>query len=468
MLNNRLFRLCAVVIIVVMMLPTSMAQAGSGHLNNQSNCPPYDPRMGDDLAFLSQLSPECRSAYHKIGSPEGQSSSGMPTPQFTGGPDGYGYTWDDSLTPSWIDTSAGTNTGLSDWGGVTGPISLPFTFRYYDNEYTSLYITSFGYIALEDSPYWWDQDYLPYPDQPNTVIAPYWTPTYIPVGAWVHYMSGGTAPNRYFVVEWHNLTGGYSGDPIGNNDSYLFEVILHENGNIDFQYSSMVVNSNWWCGVAGIENSTGLDGLAYVDFCDIPPSFLAVRFFRPATGSFIDVTTSYWASQYIERLYNAGITGGCATSPLKYCPENQVTRAQMAVFLLKGIHGSSYNPPPVGAGTGFADVPTSYWAAPWIKQLAAEGVTGGCGGGNFCPDNPVTRAQMAVFLLKSKHGVAYTPPAATGVFADVPVGYWADKWIEQLATEAITGGCGGSNYCPDNPVTRAQMAVFLVKTFNLP
>ncbi|PWB76779.1 MAG: hydrolase Nlp/P60, partial [Anaerolineales bacterium] len=58
----------------------------------------------------------------------------------------------------------------------------------------------------------------------------------------------------------------------------------------------------------------------------------------------------------------------------------------------------------------------------------------------FCPDTPVTRAQMAVFLLKSKHGVSYTPPAATGVFTDVPVGYWADKWIEQLAAEGITGG----------------------------
>ncbi|GEM_PF-2068104 len=186
------------------------------------------------------------------------------------------------------------------------------------------------------------------------------------------------------------------------------------------------------------------------------------------TSTFSDVPLNYWAWNYIEGLYASGITGGCAINPLRYCPESDVTRAQMAVFLLKGVHGSSYTPPAVGSSTGFADVPTSYWAAPWIKQLAAEGITGGCGGGNFCPDTPVTRAQMAVFLLKSKHGVSYTPPAATGVFADVPVGYWADKWIEQLAAEGITGGCGGGNYCPDTPVTRAQMAVFLVKTFGIP
>ena len=183
---------------------------------------------------------------------------------------------------------------------------------------------------------------------------------------------------------------------------------------------------------------------------------------------FADVPLDYWAWDWIERLYKAGVTGGCSVTPLNYCPDSTVTRAQMAVFLLKGMHGSSYTPPAVGAGSGFTDVATDYWAAAWIKQLAAEGITGGCGAGIYCPDATVTRAQMAIFLLKAKHGSSYSPPAATGVFTDVPVGYWADKWIEQLASEGITGGCGTGIYCPDNSVTRAQMAVFLVKTFNLP
>lgn len=80
---------------------------------------------------------------------------------------------------------------------------------------------------------------------------------------------------------------------------------------------------------------------------------------------------------------------------------SEVTRAQMAVFLLKSKYGTSYAPPDVGAGTGFTDVPANYWAAAWIKQLAAEGITGGCGTGIYCPDSPVTRAQMAVFLVKT-------------------------------------------------------------------
>ena len=75
----------------------------------------------------------------------------------------------------------------------------------------------------------------------------------------------------------------------------------------------------------------------------------------------------------------------------------------MAVFLLKGKFGSSHVPPPA-TGTVFADVPIGSFAADWIEELAALGITGGCGGRNYCPGNPVTRAQMAVFLLKSEHG----------------------------------------------------------------
>jgi hypothetical protein len=187
-------------------------------------------------------------------------------------------------------------------------------------------------------------------------------------------------------------------------------------------------------------------------------------------STFSDVESAYWARDYVEKLYTAGITGGCGTSPLRYCPESVVTRAQMAVFLERGIQGSSYTPPAVGAGTGFTDVPVDHWAAAWIKQFASDGITAGCGANTFCPEGAVTRAQMAVFLLKAKYGVGYTPPpvgAGTG-FADVPFDYWSGAWIKQLAAEGITGGCGGGNYCPEASVTRAQMAVFLVKAFNLP
>ena len=185
--------------------------------------------------------------------------------------------------------------------------------------------------------------------------------------------------------------------------------------------------------------------------------------------TFADVPINYWAWSFIERLYAAEITEGCALNLLRYCPEATVTRSQMAVFLERGIHGSSYTPP-VGSSTGFGDVPTGYWSASWIKQLAADGITGGCGSGIYCPEGVVTRAQMAIFLLRAKYGASYTPPAigvGTG-FSDVQPGYWAAAWIKQLVAEGITAGCGTGTYCPESPVTRAQMAVFLVRTFGLP
>ncbi|MBI5963834.1 MAG: metallophosphoesterase [Chloroflexi bacterium] len=184
------------------------------------------------------------------------------------------------------------------------------------------------------------------------------------------------------------------------------------------------------------------------------------------TWIFGDVPNTYWSWSFIERLYNAGITGGCSAIPLNYCPTNQVTRAQMAIFLVRAMHGVAFVPP---AATGvFSDVPVGSFGANFIEQLAADSITSGCGGGNFCPNSAATRAQMAVFLVRAKHGIAFVPPTATGIFSDVPVGSFGADFIEQLAADSITSGCGAGIYCPSTTVKRDSMAVFLVRTFNLP
>ncbi len=121
---------------------------------------------------------------------------------------------------------------------------------------------------------------------------------------------------------------------------------------------------------------------------------------------------------FIETLFHNEVTGGCAGG--NYCPGNPVTRAQMAVFLLKAKFGSDHVPPPC-TGALFPDVPcTGGPFDPWIEELSTLGITGGCGGGNYCPGNSVTRAQMAVFLLKTLEGSAYDPPDCNGDFDDVP------------------------------------------------
>jgi hypothetical protein len=167
---------------------------------------------------------------------------------------------------------------------------------------------------------------------------------------------------------------------------------------------------------------------------------------------------------HIVKLIANHITAGCA--PGLYCPLNSVTRAQMAVFLLKSRNGQCFVPPPC---TGvFPDVPCSNPFAAWIEELFEVGITGGCGNGNYCPTNPVRRDQMAAFLLKALHGSNYDPPACNGDFDDVPCPSLFADWIEQLAAENITGGCGLGNYCPLDPVRRDQMAAFLFNTFDFP
>jgi hypothetical protein len=179
--------------------------------------------------------------------------------------------------------------------------------------------------------------------------------------------------------------------------------------------------------------------------------------------NFLDVPESQQFNQFVNILVRNEITVGVGGG--NYGVDQPTLRRQMAVFLLKAKHGICYTPPPCNGD--FADVPCPSTFADWIEQMAAEGITGGCGGSNFCPTNPVRRDQMAVFLLKAEHGSSYVPPACSGDFLDVACPSAFADWIEQLAAEGVTGGCGGGNYCPLSNNTRGQMAVFITKAFGL-
>jgi plastocyanin len=190
-------------------------------------------------------------------------------------------------------------------------------------------------------------------------------------------------------------------------------------------------------------------------------------------ADFLDVAAGDAFHDYVEKLVRNGVTAGCGSG--NYCRNDSVTRAQMAVFLLKSKLGSAHVPPAC-TGTVFDDVPcTGGPFDPWIEELASLQITGGCQTvpvALYCPGNSVNRQQMAVFLLKAKLGSDHVPPACTGtVFDDVPcTGGPFDPWIEELAAAGVTGGCQTMPplYCPTNPNTRGQMAVFLVKNFSLP
>lgn len=225
----------------------------------------------------------------KLTSPPPPAASPGQKPAAVSQPDNFGYYWDDSLPLNWIDATSGIDTGMSgsSSGQAIGPISLPFSFRYYEHVYSSLYIAASGYVSLDENSSWPWQPQIPSPSIPNTIIAPYANPLNLAASGTanrVYYLSGGTAPNRYFVVEWYQVTSIYDG-----NDTFTYQVVLHENGNIDFQYQTMNYIGGHACGSIGIEDSRGLDGLEQMENCLEAPSNRAVRFYRPAADARLDI-----------------------------------------------------------------------------------------------------------------------------------------------------------------------------------
>lgn len=164
---------------------------------------------------------------------------------------------------------------------------------------------------------------------------------------------------------------------------------------------------------------------------------------------FADVQDSPFV-QDIAWLYNAGITSGCSQGvPQLYCPNQSVTRAQMASFLSRALAL------PPAARDFFTDDDDSVHEGD-INRIRSAGITFGCAATSFCPDAPVTRAQMASFLVRAFD----LPGSSVDTFTDDERSpHEAD--INSLRAAGVTGGCGGTRFCPTGVVTRGQMAAFL-------
>jgi hypothetical protein len=187
----------------------------------------------------------------------------------------------------------------------------------------------------------------------------------------------------------------------------------------------------------------------------------------PPPEAFADVSPTDPFLPAINLMRDKGITNGCGVNPARYCPADNVTRGQMAVFLVRSaMRGDSFtsNPTPY-----FQDVPASHPFFRWIQKLWELGITTGCGTGLYCPEAEVTRGQMAAFIIRARFGPSeeYRPPTAA-LFTDVPENYPFFLPIQKMKQIGITSGCSITQYCPSSPITRGQMAVFVMRgLFNL-
>ena len=182
-------------------------------------------------------------------------------------------------------------------------------------------------------------------------------------------------------------------------------------------------------------------------------------------ASFTDVAPDSLFYSWIETALHNQITAGCGAG--QYCPGGSIRRDQMAVFLLKAKYGPAFVPGP--CTSYFVDMPCPGPFTDWAERAFADAIIPPCGTSEFCPSGTVSRRDMARWLLKAKLGSTYQPPAAQGIYVDVPVTDPDAAWIEDLYHRQVTAGCAASppRYCPDDPNTRGQMAVFVDKTFEL-
>ncbi|MCY3540142.1 MAG: S-layer homology domain-containing protein [bacterium] len=174
-----------------------------------------------------------------------------------------------------------------------------------------------------------------------------------------------------------------------------------------------------------------------------------------AEGGFSDVTGGSHAPA-INALAELGVFDGTECGDDLFCPRQPIERRVMAVWLVR-VLGES---PSASTFSRFADVDASAWWSPYAEHLAVKSITAGCKTGplRFCPDESVTRGQMATFLVRAFQ----LPPAAGRGFVDTSGTIHAAN-INALAAAGVTTGCHPAplRFCPGQPVTRAQMATFL-------
>ena len=248
-----------------------------------------------------------------VSAPSAERNLHQPSLLSTEGPDIFGYVWDDDVTYEWIDVSDGTDTGIncSDVLFTSDPVDIGFTFDFYEFSYTQLYISCFGFLSFQGENLDNQQSYPPSAESPNNVIAPLWTPVDTSI-AYVKYKTIGTSPDQKFVIEWNTLLtdNGYS--------NFTFEAILHENGDIDFEYYTLQQDQGGgWSKGGGIENSLGQDGLSlpedfyYEESNNVfhitrPPDQANVILTPDVAGRFVSAST---VEDYVMTIRNYGSIG---------------------------------------------------------------------------------------------------------------------------------------------------------------
>jgi hypothetical protein len=180
---------------------------------------------------------------------------------------------------------------------------------------------------------------------------------------------------------------------------------------------------------------------------------------------FNDVPYSHWAREPIEYLAGKGYLAGCKAVPPEFCPDASLTRAELALLLVKSVRGPDYVPEPAKRHL-FGDVLPDAQEEGWILAAWGDGLVRPCGAQPlaFCPGEPATRSDVAFGLLRFKHGKPYAPPEPLGLFEDVALYDRDAAWGEAAFSQGLLKPCGNSpglSFCPGDPIPRGEAAAVL-------
>ncbi len=184
------------------------------------------------------------------------------------------------------------------------------------------------------------------------------------------------------------------------------------------------------------------------------------------TQSFSDVPQSSVFFDYINVLSSWQITTGCATTPtVQFCPTRLVTRAELTTLIIRSMLGDQfpYQPTPY-----FTDIPATSPFFTYIQKAVELGITHGCTPTTFCPDGSVPRMDASVLLIRGKLESLFGdnfPYPTTPFFTDVPATSPQFPYVQKMYELGLTTGCTPTQFCPNNNLTRQEIAVFLTRAF---
>ncbi|MBK9096355.1 MAG: hypothetical protein IPM84_27080 [Anaerolineae bacterium] len=258
------------ILMIIMLVGTPIVPAAA------QDGPPVIPgafEAGDKDKILQGASFQHDQAAPTPMPPGQQTDNAIPLAE--GGPDDFGYRWSELSQADWFDATTGTNTGITG-DDVSSLVDIGFSFHFYEQTWSQVYVNTNGILIFGQSHHGCcGSSPIPSQNAPNNVAAALWND--LTVGAAyntgaIYVLRGGSAPNRFMVIEWLRATYCCAH---GATDYKTFEIILYENGNMDTRYLDLIGLQR---ARVGIEDSTGTDGLEYTEQAT---NGKGVRFTRP-------------------------------------------------------------------------------------------------------------------------------------------------------------------------------------------